>query len=56
MTQTTLNSISRLQHKAIRVMTNSTYNANTEPLFYSNNILPLRQAKPSEQATFYTFY
>ncbi len=43
MTQTTLNSISRLQHKAIRVMTNSTYNANTEPLFYANNVLPLRK-------------
>jgi hypothetical protein len=40
MTQTSLNNISRLQRKAIRVMTNSTYNATTEPLFYANNILP----------------
>jgi hypothetical protein len=36
-----LNAISKLQKKAIRVMTKSSYNAHTDPLFIANKILPL---------------
>jgi hypothetical protein len=35
-----LNAFSRLQKKAIRIMTKSTYNAHTGPLFIANRILP----------------
>jgi hypothetical protein len=40
MSQTNIHNISRLQRKALRVMTKSTYNSPTEPLFYSFKILP----------------
>jgi hypothetical protein len=40
MSQSNLATISRLQHKAICVLTNSAYNAETCLLFYSNKILP----------------
>jgi hypothetical protein len=43
MSQSNLASISRLQRKAIRVMTNSAYNAETGLLFYNNNILPFEK-------------
>ncbi len=36
-----LNAISKLQKKAIRVITKSSYNAHTDPLFIANKILPL---------------
>jgi hypothetical protein len=40
MSQTNLNSIAKLQKRAIRVMSKSAYNAHTEPIFLQNKILP----------------
>jgi hypothetical protein len=42
--QTNLASISRLQRKAIRVITKAAYNADTEPLFYALKILPFEKS------------
>jgi hypothetical protein len=39
--QTNINKLATLQKKAIRIITNSTYNAHTNPLFLDNKILPI---------------
>ena len=41
--QTNIEKIFKMQKKAIRIITHSTYTANTEPLFTSLNILPLHK-------------
>ncbi len=43
MSLTSISNISKLQKKAIRVITKSAYNAHTEPLFLGNRILPFEK-------------
>jgi hypothetical protein len=50
--QTNINKIFLQQKKAIRIITNSEYNAHTAPLFHSLNILPLAKIITSAKLTF----
>jgi hypothetical protein len=44
--------ISKIQKKAIRIMTNSSYNAHTQPIFLKNNLLPFEQLITQAQLMF----
>ena len=46
------NKLAKFQKKAIRIMTNSRYNAHTQPLFNSHKILPFDKILKSGRLTF----
>jgi len=46
------NKLAKIQKKAIRIMTNSRYNAHTQPLFINHKILPLDKILKSGRLTF----
>jgi len=47
-----LNKLEKVQKKAIRIITKSSYNAHTQPLFFYNKILPLEKIIKQSKLTF----